>query len=549
VILGGSQTVSPIARAEANGLLSSAYSRIEALKREKLELRCQRGYWKAQHARAVDWIQELEKEKVELTAGIKYLEAQLYGGKTEKNSRGEKHSQQQISTPAGDPPQKARGQQSGHPGHGRRGYSELPVMEEMHDLKDSQKVCPRCGKPYTPFPGTEDSELIEIEVKAYKRKIRRVRYRAGCSCEGTAGIISASAGGKLIPRSTLGISVWELLRVEKYLYQRPLNKCLESLRTYGLDIPAGTVVGGFQKLKGLFDPLMQLLVEKNRSETHWHCDETRWAVFQLTAEKRSFRWYLWLFKSQSTVVYLMDPRRSAEVVGGHLGQVEKGILSVDRYSAYKAFAKNKPHVRLAFCWTHVRRDFLNTAQGFPSLKSWSDEWVQLIRELYHRNALRCQAREDRQEFQAQDRLVRKALRGMKKRLRDELGEQKADADRQKVLASMNNHWKGLQVFVDHPEIPLDNNAAERLLRAAAVGRKNYDGSGAMGSAQFAAMMFSIFHTLLLWGINPGQWLHEYLSDCARFGGTPPPDVSRYVPWQMSKTRGMRFSRQLSGSQR
>ena len=272
-------------------------------------------------------------------------------------------------------------------------------------------------------------------------------------------------------------------------------------------------------------------------------------VFQLTAEKRSFRWYLWLFKSQSTVVYLMDPRRSAEVVGGHLGQVEKGILSVDRYSGYKAFAKNKPHVRLAFCWTHVRRDFLNTAQGFPSLKSWSDEWVQLIRELYHRNALRCQARADRQEFQAQDRLVRKALRGMKKRLRDELGEHKAEADRQKVLASMNTHWKGLQVFVDHPEIPLDNNAAERLLRAAAVGRKNYDGSGAMGSAQFAAMMFSIFHTLLLWGINPGQWLHEYLSDCARFGGTPPPDVSRYVPWQMSKTRGMRFSRQLSGSQR
>jgi transposase len=138
---------------------------------------------------------------------------------------------------------------------------------------------------------------------------------------------------------------------------------------------------------------------------------------------------------------------------------------------------------------------------------------------------------------------------MKKRLRDELGEHKAEADRQKVLASMNTHWKGLQVFVDHPEIPLDNNAAERLLRAAAVGRKNYDGSGAMGSAQFAAMMFSIFHTLLLWGINPGQWLHEYLSDCARFGGTPPPDVSRYVPWQMSKTRGMRFSRQLSGSQR
>jgi transposase len=120
-------------------------------------------------------------DRITQTARIKYLEAQLYGRKTEKNWRSEKNSEQ-ISTPAGAPPKKARGQQPGRPGHGRKGYPELPVIEEMHDLKDSQKVCPRCGKPYTPFPGTEDSELIEIEVKAYKRKIRRVRYRAGCSC-------------------------------------------------------------------------------------------------------------------------------------------------------------------------------------------------------------------------------------------------------------------------------------------------------------------------------------------------------------------------------
>ena len=103
--------------------------------------------------------------------------------------------------------------------------------------------------------------------------------------------------------------------------------------------------------------------------------------------------------------------------------------------------------------------------------------------------------------------------------------------------------------MDHPEIPIDNSEAERLLRAAAVGRKNYYGSGAIWSAEFAAMMFSLFHTLLLWGINPRQWLHEYLCDCARFGGTPPPDVSRYVPWQMSKTRRVILSRQVSESQR
>jgi transposase len=167
--------------------------------------------------------------------------------------------------------------------------------------------------------------------------------------------------------------------------------------------------------------------------------------------------------------------------------------------------------------------------------------VELIGEVYHRNDLRCQTLEDRQKFQEQDRELRKALGAMKQRLRDELSEQKVDADRQKVLESMNNHWKGLQVFVDHPEIPMDNNLAERFLRSPAVGRKNYYGSGAIWSGHFAAMMFSIFQTLLLWDINPRQWLHEYLRECARLGGTPPPDISRYVPWQMSERRRAKMS--------
>ena len=47
----------------------------------------------------------------------------------------------------------------------------------------------------------------------------------------------------------------------------------------------------------------------------------------------------------------------------------------------------------------------------------------------------------------------------------------------KVLDSLDNHWDGLTVFVDHPEIPMDNNKAERQVRGPVVGRKNYYGSG------------------------------------------------------------------------
>ena len=61
----------------------------------------------------------------------------------------------------------------------------------------------------------------------------------------------------------------------------------------------------------------------------------------------------------------------------------------------------------------------------------------------------------------------------------------------KSMASLRKHWGGLTVFVAHPEIALDNNLAENALRGPVVGRKNYYGSGSMGSGQFAAAMFTV----------------------------------------------------------
>ena len=48
----------------------------------------------------------------------------------------------------------------------------------------------------------------------------------------------------------------------------------------------------------------------------------------------------------------------------------------------------------------------------------------------------------------------------------------------KTLESLQAHWQGLTVFVDHPDVPMDNNTAERVQRGPVVGRKNYYGSGA-----------------------------------------------------------------------
>ena len=107
--------------------------------------------------------------------------------------------------------------------------------------------------------------------------------------------------------------------------------------------------------------------------------------------------------------------------------------------------------------------------------------------------------------------------------------------------SLRNHWDGLTLFVEDPNLPMDNNQAERALRGPVVGRKNYYGSGAQWSGELSAALFSLFHTLERWRINPRTWLTEYLRACADAGGRVPADFERFLPWNRREARSPRAS--------
>ena len=116
------------------------------------------------------------------------------------------------------PPSRPRGQVPGSKGHGRTARPLLPVVEEMRTLPPEAQACPCCRLPFAPFPGTEDSEIVEIQVGAYVRKVKRVRYRKTCQCPDVPGVIAAPPAPRLIPKCDQGVSVW----VEVLLGQIPL---------------------------------------------------------------------------------------------------------------------------------------------------------------------------------------------------------------------------------------------------------------------------------------------------------------------------------------
>jgi len=519
-------------------------------KQEHIELVWAANYWKTEHRRAAERalgiealyqgrLQEAaqcaqEREAALLHelktahARIRDLEQRLFARKSERALVIDgKHRR----ATGGSRP---RGQQRGAPGHGRSRQAHLPVRTE--DVEIDSPVCPICGDPLSAFTGSDDCEVVEIEVRAYRRLIRRRRYRRTCQCEGVPGIITAPPPARLIERGKFGISVWVTVLLDKFLYGRPSYRLVQDLADHGLDVSMGTLTGGLQAIAPLFVPLYEALLDKLRAEQHWHADETRWEVFVEIEGKSGHRWYLWVFVSQAVVYYVLDESRSAAVPTAVLAGVDGGTLSCDRYGAYKKFARLHPGFILLFCWTHQRRDLLTLANGYLELEPWALAWVEYFGGLFALHAKRREACLAGLDYGEMDRALRAMVQEIADKREAALADPTLPKPAVKVLKSMRRHWPGLSAFLDHPELPLDNSEAERTLRLAAVGRKNFYGSGSVWSGELAAMMFSVLMSLRRWQINPRTWLSAYLQACAEHGNRPPPQLDAFLPWTMEAAR-------------
>jgi transposase len=539
----------PDREAELSALVVEMRSELAVLRREVASLRQEVGYWKSMHARAVERNRKLEGEVDLLRAENRKLKDKLFGRRTEKAKPNDRSNHLDDPQERSEVSRRRRGHQPGQPGASRRDYSHLPVVEETIALPAAECVCPRCGKPREEMTETEDSEVIEIEVRAHRRRIRRNRYRATCDCPGVACTITAPPVPKLIPKSRYGISVWVHVLWSKFGLHRATGNLIEELKQYDLDLPAGTVNGGLKRLEPLFEPIYEAFLERNARSTYRQADETRWPVFVERKGQKGHRWWLWAFLGEETVVFRIAPTRGHEVPEEHYAEGVRAFLMVDRYSAYKAMVQVKSGaVILVFCWAHVRRDFIAVGKGWPELTDWALSWLRRIREIYHLNRQRLEHDRGSCEFQRHDAALRETIAAMHQQAADELADAKLREPCRKALESLQTHWPGLTVFVDDPKIPMDNNASERTVRGPAMGRKNYYGSGSLWSVSLAAAMFSILATLKRWNINPHRWLTWYLESCAAAGSRPPTNIESFLPWNLSDERRRELAHRASSAE-
>ena len=470
----------------------------------------------------------LEAELARLRSTGAVLSRRLYGRKSEQQDK--PRSQRQ------------RGQQRGAPGHGRTqrpGLEERP--EELAPPLDAC-VCARCGQPYA-RNGAEESILVEIEVKAHKRVVSRPRWRRTCDCASSPMEVSAPPLARLFRGTPYGVTFWARFLFELCACLRPLSRIAAWMSAQGLTVSPGTLADSLKRFVPLFLPLFEaILAHQNRAVLR-HADETGWRVQELRGEDRSSRAWLWTSVSDDAVCFHIDGSRSAEAAEKlFAGIVLYAIIVCDRYSAYKKLARTlRGLVTLAFCWSHVRRDFIDCAAGQPRLEQWGQGWIGRIAEIYRLNDERLKHYDPGLQhqvpaFDAAQSALKQAVETVFAQARRELATLSDKAREAKALRSLLNHREGLCVFLARPLVPLDNNKAERFLRGPAIGRRLSHGSDSENGAEFTAIMYSVVGTLSMNGIDVLRWLEAWLTACAENGRQPPDDLSPWLPWSMSEER-------------
>lgn len=91
-------------------------------------------------------------------------------------------------------------------------------------------------------------------------------------------------------------------------------------------------------------------------------------------------------------------------------------------------------------------------------------------------------------------------------------------------------WRALLRYAEDGHIEIDNNAAERALRAVALGRKNYLFAGSDSGGERAAAIYSLVGTAKLNGLDPELYLRTVL---ARISDHPINRIDDLLPWNLT----------------
>ena len=404
--------------------------------------------------------------------------------------------------------------------------AHLPRIESVVDVESTS--CPCCSGPLHRI-GEDVAERLDVVPATFRvLVVRRPKY-ACRSCEDV--VVQAPAPARLIEGGLPTEATVAHVLVSKYADHLPLYRQAQIYARQGVPLDRSTLADWVGRAAFLLRPVHVRLLAILKASPKLFADETTAPVLD-PGRGRTKTGQLWAYARDDRpwggtdppgIAYVYAPDRKADRPIEHLAGF-RGILQVDGYEGYRKLAKSG-EVRLAFCWAHVRRRFVELARAGPA--PIATEALERIATLYRIEAeIRGRSPDERRAVrQARSRPVvdilepwlrgRLALVSQKSKL--------ADALRYPLA-----RWAGLGLFLDDGRVEIDSNVVERSIRPLALTRKNALFAGSDSGAEHWAVVGSLVETCKLLGVEPFAYLADVITRIVV--GHPNSRLDELLPW-------------------
>jgi transposase len=388
--------------------------------------------------------------------------------------------------------------------------------------------CPDCGGQLRQF-GEDISEQLEYIPECFK-VIRHVRPKFNCM--GCDRVVQAPAPSRPIERGLAGPGLLAHVIVSKFSDHLPLYRQSEIYARQGVEISRSTLAGWVGSASDLLSPLVDAMQKHVLAGRKLHADDTPIPVLAPGSGKTKTG-RLWTYvrddrpagdETAPAVWFTYSEDRKGEHPRQHL-KTFKGALQADAYAGFHHLYGDG--IYEAACWAHARRKFheIHVVHASPT----TTEALAGIGALYAiEEEIRGKPADLRLSIrQSRARPLLDELRTWMEKALPRLSSKSETAGAIRYALS---RWRALTRYTEDGLLEIDNSAAERALRAVALGRKNFLFVGSDCGGKRAAAMYSLIGSAKLNGLDPELYLRTVL---ARIAGHPISNIHDLLPWNLA----------------